>query len=73
VRPCASHSMVSASILCAVLIFPSIRELYDGWNPVNLSRGTGETVLLQPAGSAEGPAGKGTLEGNWLYASLGAA
>ena len=64
VRPCAGHSIVSLSILCVVLVFPSIREFYDGRNAMNPSRGSDETVLLHSGGSAEGPAGKGTLEGN---------
>ena len=63
-RRCASHSMVSASILCVVLIFSSIREFYDERNAVTPSRGSAETVLLHSGGSAEGPARKGTLEGN---------
>jgi hypothetical protein len=46
VRSCASHSMVSVSILCVVLICPSIREFYDERNAVTPSQGSGETVLL---------------------------
>lgn len=63
-RSCASHSIVSVSIFCVVLIFPSIREFYDERNVVTPSRRSGETVLLHSAGSAEGPARKGTLERN---------
>jgi len=56
--------MVSVSILRVVLIFQSIREFYDEGNAVTPSQGSGETVLLQSGRSAEGPARKGTLEGN---------
>ena len=64
VRPGASHSMASASILCVVLIFPSIRDFNDERNAVTPTRGSGATVLLHSGGSAAGPARKGTPEGN---------